>query len=64
MIFIHGGIYNICRPVALQFEVATLNRTHNAVFKLECLKIKHKTNHFAMRANQMAYEELQKLKAA
>ncbi|POZ49685.1 hypothetical protein AADEFJLK_04530 [Methylovulum psychrotolerans] len=41
-----------------------------AVFKLECLKIKHKTNHFAMRAklfikaNQMAYEELQKLRAA
>ncbi|ASF47195.1 hypothetical protein CEK71_14580 [Methylovulum psychrotolerans] len=39
-------------------------------FKLECLKIKHKTNHFAMRAklfvkaNQMAYEELQKLRAA
>lgn len=41
-----------------------------AVFKLECLKIKHKTNHFALRAklfikaNQMAYEELQKLRAA
>jgi len=41
-----------------------------AVFKLECLKIKHKTNHFAtraklfIRANQMAYEELQKLRAA
>ncbi|ASF47884.1 hypothetical protein CEK71_18440 [Methylovulum psychrotolerans] len=41
-----------------------------ARFKLECLKIKHKTNHFAMRAklfvkaNQMAYEELQKLRAA
>jgi hypothetical protein len=41
-----------------------------AVFKLECLKIKHKTNHFAMRAklfikaNQIAYEELQKLRAA
>lgn len=41
-----------------------------AVFKLECLKIKHKANHFAMRAklfikaNQMAYEELQKLRAA
>jgi hypothetical protein len=41
-----------------------------AVFKLECLKIKHKTNHFAMRAklfikaNQMAYEALQILRAA
>jgi len=41
-----------------------------AVFKLECLKIKHKANHFALRAklfikaNQMAYEELQKLRAA
>ncbi|MDP3007965.1 MAG: hypothetical protein Q8N30_02710 [Methylococcales bacterium] len=41
-----------------------------AVFKLECLKIKHKTNHFALRirlfikANQLAYEELQKLRAA
>ena len=41
-----------------------------AVFKLECLKIKHKTNHFAMRAklfikaNQIAYAELQKLRAA
>ena len=41
-----------------------------AVFKLECLKIKHKVNHFALRtklflkANKMAYEELQKLRAA
>ncbi len=41
-----------------------------AVFKLECLKIKHKTNHFALRtklfikANQLAYEELQKLRTA
>jgi hypothetical protein len=41
-----------------------------AVFKLECLKIRHKTNHFATRAklfikaNQIAYEELQKLRAA
>ena len=41
-----------------------------AVFKLECLKIKHKANHFALRtklfikANQIAYEELQKLLAA
>lgn len=41
-----------------------------AVFKLECLKIKHKTNHFALRAklyikaNQMAYAELQRLRAA
>jgi hypothetical protein len=40
------------------------------VFKLEYLKIKHKTNHFAMRAklfikaNQIAYEEFQKLQAA
>ena len=39
-------------------------------FKLECLKIKHKMNHFAMRAkllikaNQMAYLELQNLKSA
>ena len=39
-------------------------------FKLECLKIKHKVNHFAMRAklliraNQVAYAELQKLKSA
>jgi len=39
-----------------------------AVFKLECLKIKTKANHFALRAklfikaNQMAYEELQRLK--
>jgi len=41
-----------------------------AVFKLECLKIKQKANHFALRtklfikANQIAYEELQKLLAA
>ena len=41
-----------------------------AVFKLECLKIKHKTNHFALRAKffikatQQAYLELQNLKAA
>ncbi len=41
-----------------------------AVFKLECLKIKHKANHFALRtklfikANQMAYAELQKLRTA
>lgn len=41
-----------------------------AVFKLECLKIKHKVNHFALRtklfikANQMAYAELLKLRAA
>ena len=41
-----------------------------AFFKLECLKIKHKVNHFAMRAkllvkaNQIAYLELQKLKNA
>lgn len=39
-------------------------------FKLECLKIKHKMNHFALRAkllikaNQMAYAELQILKGA
>jgi IS4 transposase len=41
-----------------------------AVFKLECLKIKHKANHFALRtklfikANQRDYEELRKLRAA
>ena len=41
-----------------------------AFFKLECLKIKHKLNHFAMRAklliraNQVAYQELQLLKGA
>jgi hypothetical protein len=41
-----------------------------AVIKLECLKIKHKANHFALRAKlsikatQQAYAELQKLKAA
>lgn len=41
-----------------------------AVFRLECLKIKHKANHFALRtklfikANQMAYSELLKLRAA
>jgi hypothetical protein len=41
-----------------------------AVFKLECLKIKHKTNHFALRtklfikANQIAYAELLKLRTA
>jgi len=41
-----------------------------AVFKLECLKIKHKTNHFALRAKlfikatQQAYQELQALRAA
>lgn len=39
-----------------------------AVFKLECLKIKHKINHFALRAKllikatQMAYSELQQIK--
>lgn len=41
-----------------------------AFFKLECLKIKHKLNHFAMRAklllkaNQVAYQELLLLKSA
>lgn len=41
-----------------------------AVFKLECLKIKHSLNHFALRAklliraNQVAFMELQKLKGA
>jgi hypothetical protein len=41
-----------------------------AVFKLECLKIKHKLNHFALRAKlflkatQMAYSQLQALQAA
>jgi hypothetical protein len=41
-----------------------------AVFKLECLNIKHKTNHFALRAKlvikatQQAYAELQVLRAA
>ena len=39
-----------------------------AVFKLECLKIKHHLNHFALkaklliRANQIAFAELQRLK--
>jgi hypothetical protein len=41
-----------------------------AVFKLECLKIKHKVNYFALRAKffikatQQAYTELQKLRIA
>lgn len=41
-----------------------------AVFKLECLKLKHKANHFALRAKllltatQQAYFQLQKLKSA
>lgn len=41
-----------------------------AVFKLECLKLKHKTNHFALRAKlfikatRQAYAELQALRAA
>lgn len=41
-----------------------------AVFKLECLKLKHKTNHFALRAKlfikatQQAYAELKSLRAA
>jgi SRSO17 transposase len=41
-----------------------------AVFKLECLKLKHKTNHFALRAKlfikatQQAYAELQRLRVA
>ena len=41
-----------------------------AVFKLECLKLKHKTNHFALRAKlfikatRQAYAELQSLQAA
>lgn len=41
-----------------------------AVFKLECLKIKHNLNHFALRAHlylkaiQIAFDELQLLKAA
>ena len=39
-------------------------------FKLECLKIKHRLNHFALRAKlliratQIAYAELAKLQAA
>ena len=41
-----------------------------AALKLERLKIKHKANHFALRtklcikANQMAYEDVQKLRTA
>jgi hypothetical protein len=41
-----------------------------AVFKLECLKIKHKANHFACEQNfslkpiSIAYAELQKMKIA
>lgn len=41
-----------------------------AVFKLECLTLKHKLNHFALRtklfikATQMAYSELQAMRAA
>lgn len=41
-----------------------------AVFKLECLKMRHKLNHFALRAKllvkatQQAYEQLQALRAA
>ena len=41
-----------------------------AVFKLECLKIRHHLNHFALkaklliRANQIAFAELQRLKGA
>lgn len=41
-----------------------------AVFKLECLKIKHSLNHFAIRAkllikaNQVAFAELQRLRGA
>jgi IS4 transposase len=41
-----------------------------AVFKLECLKIKHKANHSVLRAklfikaNQIVYAELQKMKIA
>lgn len=41
-----------------------------AVFKLECLKIKHSLNHFAIRAkllikaNQVAFAEFQRLKGA
>ena len=41
-----------------------------AFFKLECLKIKHNLNHFALRmkllikANRIAYDELQRLKCA
>jgi len=41
-----------------------------AVFKLECLKIKHKLNHFALRAHlyikaiRIAFDELQAFKAA
>jgi hypothetical protein len=41
-----------------------------AVFKLECLKLKYKTNHFALRAKlfikatQQAYAELQRLRVA
>lgn len=41
-----------------------------AIFKLECLKLKHKTNHFALRAKlfikttRQAYAELQALRAA
>jgi hypothetical protein len=41
-----------------------------ALFKLECLKIKHKANHFALlaklfiKANQIAYAQLQEMKIA
>jgi 2-keto-3-deoxy-galactonokinase len=41
-----------------------------AVFKLECLKMRHKLNHFALRAKllikttQQAYQQLQALRAA
>jgi hypothetical protein len=41
-----------------------------ALFKQKCLKLKHKTNHFALRAKlfikatRQAYAELQALRAA
>jgi len=41
-----------------------------AVFKLECLKIKHQTNHFALKAKlyikaiRQAFAELQQFKTA
>jgi hypothetical protein len=56
------------RPVTTQNN--RIFKSIYAVFQLVCLKIKHKANYFALRtklfikANQMTYEELRKLRAA
>ncbi len=71
----HDQITRLLRLAKSPTRTVTTQNNHvfmsiYAVFKLECLNIIHKTNHFALRAKffirttQQAYTELQNLRTA